>query len=640
LERTKSIWIGVKAVKTTGNLGLKKPEGTDNVDIADLNGNMDILDTAVKAVQDHAADTVKHISATERSTWNAKETTAGAQAKADAVQTNLTTHTGNTTAHITAAERTAWNAKASTTVVTTAAAGLMAAADKMLLNNNTGYGTTAGTATAYTVTLSPAPTLAPGMKFSFKAHVASGANPTLNPNGLGAKPIKKPNGNAAALALNGVYTVVYDGTNFILQGEGGEYGNATASQVLSGTTFGTENGLSTGTMPDYSEQRMDGEVYVQDTQPTQLVVAPTVSGGYFNRWTTFFIKEPNFIPANIKSGVTMFDVEGGYTADATATVDDILEGKSAYVNGKKIEGQLWDITNQATGVNMHVQDVSPGKLVVFPAIGGNGVVNNQTTFNMYEDGFISSNIMSGMRMFGMDGTATSDATATPADIAANKSAYVNGNKVWGTMPVISEGADPAQGVGKWGDGALAVYPREGYRKGGAGAGEIKVSPAQLQSAEPAFVPSNIRAGVSIYGVSGNMSVSPSTGVVNFGFVAPSSATANGITWTLSTNIGAGKTAIIAVNLYCSASNNYYVSSSLFSGLELWLSAAWTAGGSTRASIIGQVGGANIVMARLSGVSYNANTGDLSMYYSYVTSGAGTISCVNNALGINIEYVYI
>lgn len=82
-------------MKTTGNLGLKKPDGTDIVDITDLNGNMDILDTAVKAVQDHAADTVKHI---------------------------------------TAAERTAWNAKASTAAATASAAGLMAAADKAKLD--------------------------------------------------------------------------------------------------------------------------------------------------------------------------------------------------------------------------------------------------------------------------------------------------------------------------------------------------------------------------------------------------------------------------------------------------------------------------------------------------------------------------
>ncbi|MNH89275.1 hypothetical protein D3C73_417920 [compost metagenome] len=82
-------------MQTTGNLGLKKPDGTDIVDIADLNGNMDVLDTAVKNVQDHAVDTVKHI---------------------------------------TAAERTAWNAKASTAAATTTAAGLMAAADKAKLD--------------------------------------------------------------------------------------------------------------------------------------------------------------------------------------------------------------------------------------------------------------------------------------------------------------------------------------------------------------------------------------------------------------------------------------------------------------------------------------------------------------------------
>ncbi|QUL54366.1 hypothetical protein KDC22_29365 [Paenibacillus tritici] len=83
-------------MKTTGNLGLKKPDGTDIVDITDLNGNMDILDTAVKAVQDHAADTFKHI---------------------------------------TAAERTAWNAKASMATATASAAGLMAGADKSKLDS-------------------------------------------------------------------------------------------------------------------------------------------------------------------------------------------------------------------------------------------------------------------------------------------------------------------------------------------------------------------------------------------------------------------------------------------------------------------------------------------------------------------------
>ena len=46
----------------------------------------------------------------------------------------LSSHTENTTVHITAAERTAWNAKASTAAATTSAAGLMSASDKSKLD--------------------------------------------------------------------------------------------------------------------------------------------------------------------------------------------------------------------------------------------------------------------------------------------------------------------------------------------------------------------------------------------------------------------------------------------------------------------------------------------------------------------------
>lgn len=98
--------------------------------------------TTLEAAKTHADDATRHLTAAERTAWNAKETTAGAQAKADAaqaaaatdattkanvaqaaaatdaaakantVQANVTSHTANTTVHITAGERTAWNAKA------------------------------------------------------------------------------------------------------------------------------------------------------------------------------------------------------------------------------------------------------------------------------------------------------------------------------------------------------------------------------------------------------------------------------------------------------------------------------------------------------------------------------------------------
>lgn len=51
-----------------------------------------------------------------------------------ATKSELSTHTSNTTIHITAAERTAWNAKASTSVATTSANGLMSKTDKSKLD--------------------------------------------------------------------------------------------------------------------------------------------------------------------------------------------------------------------------------------------------------------------------------------------------------------------------------------------------------------------------------------------------------------------------------------------------------------------------------------------------------------------------
>ncbi|HEY4429566.1 MAG TPA: hypothetical protein VGN87_00865 [Paenibacillus sp.] len=74
----------------------------------------------------------------------------------------------------------------------------------------------------------------------------------------------------------------------------------------------------------------------------------------------------------------------------------------------------------------------------------------------------------------------------------------------GMMPHITSTSDPAIGVGQWSNGDLAVYPREGYRKGGAGAGEIRVTTAQLQSADSEFRADVILEGNNIYGVNGGI----------------------------------------------------------------------------------------------------------------------------------------
>jgi hypothetical protein len=80
-------------------------------------------------------------------------------------------------------------------------------------------GTTGGTSTAYTITPAPAITAyATGQRFTFKAHTANGAAPTLAVNGLTTKTIKRQ-GTAlvgAEFISNDIVAVVYDGTDFQL----------------------------------------------------------------------------------------------------------------------------------------------------------------------------------------------------------------------------------------------------------------------------------------------------------------------------------------------------------------------------------------------------------------------------------------
>jgi len=75
---------------------------------------------------------------------------------------------------------------------------------------------------------------------------------TLNINSLGAKAIQKSNGSALSsgnIKTGQIAHLVYNGTVFQLLGEGGEYGTATAEDVLAGKNIGTESGLVVGIIP-------------------------------------------------------------------------------------------------------------------------------------------------------------------------------------------------------------------------------------------------------------------------------------------------------------------------------------------------------------------------------------------------------
>ena len=107
-------------------------------------------------------------------------------------------------------------------------------------------GTSGGTATAYTITLSPAITAyVAGQRFLFIAGLTNTGAATLNVNGIGAKNIFLQSTNAAAptgyIRANQICEVVYDGTQFQLSQSSAEIQSNSATYL--GQSTGTANAI-------------------------------------------------------------------------------------------------------------------------------------------------------------------------------------------------------------------------------------------------------------------------------------------------------------------------------------------------------------------------------------------------------------
>lgn len=142
---------------------------------------------------------------------------------------------------------------------------------------------------------------------------------------------------------------------------------------------------------------------------------------------------------------------------------------------------------------------------------------------------------------------TSDATAVAAEILSTKTAYVNGNKITGTMP--NRGAI----TGTISTKAQQYTVPQGYHDG---SGKVSISSTE----QAKLIAENIRQGVTILGVEGTMSgteevnaesptvtptttsqtITPSTG---YNYLAQ--VTVNAIPYVESDNAAGGKTATIA-----------------------------------------------------------------------------------------------
>ncbi|WP_449602971.1 hypothetical protein [Paenibacillus sp. Marseille-Q9583] len=118
-----------------------------------------------------------------------------------------------------------------------------------------------------------------------------------------------------------------------------------------------------------------------------------------------------------------------------AKTTQVLEGvgfsAGAIYNGKGTMKNMGDQEMTAVGAYMQEGYLS----LSMGGIGGNNfqAVNDGTQLTYADPVHVSAkNIIMGVEMLGLDGTATSDATATAADIAVGKIAYSQGVKLTGT----------------------------------------------------------------------------------------------------------------------------------------------------------------------------------------------------------------
>lgn len=138
---------------------------------------------------------------------------------------------------------------------------------------------------------------------------------------------------------------------------------------------------------------------------------------------------------SIKSGVTIVirrgdeeitRVTGTFTNDSNAIASDILLGKTAYVSGQKIVG---NIPTKTGTITIDSPSVSDNNLVTPTLLDG---YYNNAKLSFPKGNLLPANLKTGINLYGVTGTFTNDATAMASDIISGKTAYVNGNKITGT----------------------------------------------------------------------------------------------------------------------------------------------------------------------------------------------------------------
>ena len=318
--------------------------------------------------------------------------------------------------------------------------------------------------------------------------------------------------------------------------------NAVETDILSGKTAYVDGNKITGTItskeaqtyiPSSSEQIINAGQYLSGAQTISAVpteektITPSASAQEIMPTENKFLSkvtvsgDANLTAENVKSGVTIFGIEGSYTSDANAIAEDIAMNKTAYINGQKITGTLPLFPNSRTFTvdNAGVADNIEDSELEFTTINtAKQILDSNLNMKFsapYSDivtaiGLTADKLISGNTILGIEGAATtgidtSDATATADDIVVNKTAYANGQKITGTIPtattITEDGSVQLESDGRF--RASATVPNDIYLHSDITPRMIWLNLTKSQVAETiGLTAEKIKAGETILGITG------------------------------------------------------------------------------------------------------------------------------------------
>lgn len=165
-------------------------------------------------------------------------------------------------------------------------------------------------------------------------------------------------------------------------------------------------------------------------------------------------KDSNLLPGNIRKDTKIYGVTGTLissdSSDATATAGDIVEGKTAYVNNKKITGTVAErsdsflisgtyFTKVQVSEEAQILALVSGSLTKSYLLRSGTKIETNATYQQVAKaiGLTAEKIAVGNTILGIEGTSsgidTSDADAVAENILEGKTAYVNSKKITGIM---------------------------------------------------------------------------------------------------------------------------------------------------------------------------------------------------------------